>query len=79
MLLQALVREGHASEARELQSRLIPLARTIGGQARRAGAQSRAQPHGLRGGAPRPPPSGALGGRRWHNSQSLGLLERVGA
>ena len=32
VLLQALVREGHVSEARELQSRLIPLARTIGGQ-----------------------------------------------
>ena len=81
VLLQALVREGHVSEARELQSRLIPLARTIGGQ---HGVPALKAALNLMGYA------GALRDRLFVRSRSvvdtlrtqleaLGLLERVGA
>ena len=65
VLLQALVREGHLNEARELQSRLIPLARTIGGQHGVPALKAALNLMGYAGGAPRPPlrPVAASGGR----------------
>jgi len=55
VLLQALVREGLLNEARELQSRLIPLARTIGGQHGVPALKAALNLMGYAGGAPRTP------------------------
>jgi dihydrodipicolinate synthase/N-acetylneuraminate lyase len=82
VLLRALVREGHVSEARELQSRLIPLARTIGGQHGVPALKAALNLMGYAGGAPRPPlrpvAPQVLDTLRTQ-LEALGLLERVGA
>jgi len=82
VLLQALVREGHVNEARELQSRLIPLARTIGGQHGVPALKAALNLMGYAGGAPRPPlrpvAPQVLDTLRTQ-LEALGLLERVGA
>jgi 4-hydroxy-2-oxoglutarate aldolase len=82
VLLQALVREGRLNEARELQSRLIPLARTIGGQHGVPALKAALNLMGYAGGAPRPPlravPPQVVDTLRTQ-LEGLGLLERVGA
>jgi 4-hydroxy-2-oxoglutarate aldolase len=82
VLLQALVREGHLSEARELQSRLIPLARTIGGHHGVPALKAALNLMGYAGGAPRPPlrpVAPQVVDMLRTQLETLGLLERVGA
>ena len=82
VLLQALVNEGRVKEARELQSRLIPLARTIGGQHGVPALKAALNLMGYAGGDPRPPlrpvPAQVVDTLR-SQLEVLGLLERVGA
>lgn len=82
VLLQALVREGRLNEARELQSRLIPLARTIGGQHGVPALKAALNLMGYAGGAPRPPlrpVAPQVVDTLRTQLEGLGLLERVGA
>jgi 4-hydroxy-2-oxoglutarate aldolase len=82
VLLQALVREGRLTEARELQSRLIPLARTIGGQHGVPALKAALNLMGYAGGAPRPPlrpVAPQVVDTLRTQLEGLGLLERVGA
>ena len=82
VLLQALVREGRLTEARELQSRLIPLARTIGGQHGVPALKASLNLMGYAGGAPRPPlrpVAPQVVDTLRTQLEGLGLLERVGA
>ena len=53
--LVTLVREGHVDEARALQSRLLPLARAIGGVHGVPGLKAALNLMGYAGGHPRPP------------------------
>lgn len=53
--LHALVRDGRLSEARTLQRRLVPLARTIGGQHGVPALKAALNLMGYAGGIPRPP------------------------
>ena len=80
--LQALVREGHLNGARELQSQLIPLARTIGGQHGVPALKAGLNLMGYAGGAPRPPlrpVAPQVVDTLRTQLAALGLLERVGA
>jgi 4-hydroxy-2-oxoglutarate aldolase len=82
VLLQALVREGRLNEARELQSRLIPLARTIGGQHGVPALKAALNLMGYAGGAPRPPlrpVAPQVVDTLRTQLEGLGLLERVTA
>jgi 4-hydroxy-2-oxoglutarate aldolase len=80
--LQTLVREGRVEEARALQSRLIPLARAIGGQHGVPALKAALNLMGYAGGTPRPPlrpvPQQVIDTLR-SRLETLGLLERVGA
>ncbi len=80
--LQTLVREGRVEEARALQSRLIPLARAIGGQHGVPALKAALNLMGYAGGTPRPPlrsvPQQVIDTLR-SQLEALGLLERVGA
>jgi 4-hydroxy-2-oxoglutarate aldolase len=79
--LQTLVRDGRMREARELQARLLPLARAVGGQHGVPGLKAALDLIGYAGGNPRPPlrpvPAAVADGIRVQ-LEELGLLERVG-
>ena len=79
--MQTLVRDGRTMEARELQARLLPLARAVGGQHGVPGLKAALDLIGYAGGNPRPPlrpvPAAVADGIRVQ-LEELGLLERVG-
>jgi 4-hydroxy-2-oxoglutarate aldolase len=79
--MQTLVRDGRTAEARELQARLLPLARAVGGQYGVPGLKAALDLIGYAGGNPRPPlrpvPAAVADGIRAQLAE-LGLLERVG-
>ena len=79
--MQTLVRDGRTREARELQARLLPLARAVGGQYGVPGLKAALDLLGYAGGNPRPPlrpvPAAVADGIRVQ-LEELGLLERVG-
>jgi 4-hydroxy-2-oxoglutarate aldolase len=80
--LQTLVREGRVEEARALQSRLVPLARAIGGQHGVPALKAALNLIGYAGGTPRPPlrpVSEQVVDLLRSQLEALGLLERVGA
>jgi 4-hydroxy-2-oxoglutarate aldolase len=80
--LQALVQQGQLEEARALQSRLVPLARTIGGQHGVPALKAALDLMGYAGGLPRPPlrpVSPQVVETLKSQLEALGLLERVGA
>ena len=81
VLMQTLVRDGRTKEARELQARLLPLARAVGGQHGVPGLKAALDLIGYAGGNPRPPlrpvPAAVADGIRVQ-LEELGLLERVG-
>ena len=80
--LQTLVREGQVEEARALQSRLVPLARAIGGQHGVPALKAALNLMGYAGGVPRPPlrpVSEQVVDTLRSQLEGLGLLERVGA
>jgi dihydrodipicolinate synthase/N-acetylneuraminate lyase len=78
--LQALVREGRLDEARALQRRLVPLARTIGGQHGVPALKAALNLMGYAGGIPRPPlrtvPEQVVDALR-SQLEALGLLEEA--
>ena len=78
--LQALVQAGRIDEARALQSRLIPLARTIGGQHGVPALKAALNLMGYTGGIPRPPlrgvPEQVVDTLRLQ-LEALGLLEEA--
>ena len=78
--LQALVREGKLNEARALQARLVPLARTIGGQHGVPALKAALNLLGYAGGIPRPPlrpVSQQVVDVLRSQIEALGLVERV--
>lgn len=80
--LQVLVREGKLNEARALQARLVPLARTIGGQHGVPALKAALNLLGYAGGSPRPPlraVSEQVVDVLRSQLEALGLVERVGA
>lgn len=80
--LQVLVREGKLDEARALQARLVPLARTIGGQHGVPALKAALNLLGYAGGSPRPPlraVSEQVVDVLRSQLEALGLVERVGA
>jgi 4-hydroxy-2-oxoglutarate aldolase len=80
--LQTLVREGKLNEARALQARLVPLARTIGGQHGVPALKAALNLLGYAGGIPRPPlrpVSEQVVDALRSQLEALGPVERVGA
>jgi len=75
--LQALVREHRIDEARALQQRITPLARSVGGQFGVAGLKAALSLAGFAGGVPRPPlrpATRAVADTIRHQLEELGAL-----
>ena len=75
--LQALVRENRIEEARALQQRITPLARSVGGQYGVAGLKAALALAGFTGGVPRPPlrpATSAVTDTIRHQLEELGAL-----
>jgi 4-hydroxy-2-oxoglutarate aldolase len=75
--LQALVREHRVDEARALQQRITPLARSVGGQFGVAGLKTALSLAGFAGGVPRPPlrpATSAIADTIRHQLEELGAL-----